>query len=227
MNQIPQYLVYKHLFDFMKYRNLKYDGEYLLASHDSNKSGILEKERFLTLIQQFGYFRVDTISNKTDKYVILVIIADQNSKYISRVSPFQTFLQTLLTNKKDKTREIEEIILIVPSIIFSRKNICDVVKLMPEKAPDIYFNMFPYNIFTQIIPEAKIVSKHEIVPSEDIKKILDNDYTVIDALPLISCGDAPVVWAGGRPGDLIKVTRLSETTGAATVVRLVVKDLRY
>jgi len=67
------------------------------------------------------------------------------------------------------------------------------------------------------------VPKHEIVPKEEIPEILARYHATLEQLPYILTTDPNVVELGAKPGDVIKITRKSETAGVTEYYRLVVE----
>lgn len=67
-----------------------------------------------------------------------------------------------------------------------------------------------------------LVPKHERIPSEEVPKVLRELGLDPSNLPLIRASDPAVKAIGAKPGDLVKITRESETAGKTIVYRLVV-----
>lgn len=70
--------------------------------------------------------------------------------------------------------------------------------------------------------EHYLVPKHERIPAEEVPKVLHELGLDPSQLPLIRASDPAARAVGAKPGDLIKVTRESETAGTVVVYRLVV-----
>lgn len=84
------------------------------------------------------------------------------------------------------------------------------IELIPKWFP-------PFNIF-----EHELVPKHEILPPEEVKKLLEKYKIKPYQLPWIRASDPAVIAIGAKPGDVIKITRKSPTAGEAVVYRYVV-----
>ena len=72
------------------------------------------------------------------------------------------------------------------------------------------------------------VGKHDLVPNhvklsdEEKRKVLQEFNVSISQLPVIFEGDPAIEKVGAVPGDLIKITRKSQTTIDATYYRVVI-----
>jgi DNA-directed RNA polymerase subunit H len=67
------------------------------------------------------------------------------------------------------------------------------------------------------------VPKHEIVPPDEVQALLTKYNASLDQLPYILTTDPNVSELGAKPGDVIKITRKSETAGVTYYYRLVVE----
>lgn len=71
------------------------------------------------------------------------------------------------------------------------------------------------------ISEHFLVPKHEVVPKERVQEVLQKYGTSIEKLPKILSDDPAIEETGGKPGDIIKITRKSITAGRAVYFRVV------
>ncbi|MEM0074816.1 MAG: DNA-directed RNA polymerase subunit H [Conexivisphaerales archaeon] len=67
------------------------------------------------------------------------------------------------------------------------------------------------------------VPKHEIVQPGEVPEILRKYNATLEQLPYILTTDPNVVELQAKPGDVIKITRKSETAGTTVYYRLVVE----
>jgi DNA-directed RNA polymerase subunit H len=86
------------------------------------------------------------------------------------------------------------------------------IELIPKVFPS--FNIFKH----------KLVPKHEILPPEKAKDLLENYHIEPHQLPRIKASDVAVIAVGAKPGDIIKVARKSPTSGKHIAYRLVITD---
>jgi DNA-directed RNA polymerase subunit H len=74
------------------------------------------------------------------------------------------------------------------------------------------------------ILEHVYVPKHEILSKEEADALLKKYNITPSQLPSILISDPIVKAIGAKVGDIIKITRLSETSGISIYYRCVVKD---
>lgn len=68
-----------------------------------------------------------------------------------------------------------------------------------------------------------LVPKHEIVPQKEAEEIFKQFNAKPEQLPFILARDPAALEMGAKPGDLIRITRRSETAGETTYYRYVVE----
>jgi len=84
------------------------------------------------------------------------------------------------------------------------------IELIPKTFPS--FNLFKH----------KLVPKHEILPPEEAKELLDKYRVKPYQLPHILASDPAVVAIGANTGDTLKITRKSPTAGKYVSYRYVI-----
>jgi len=75
------------------------------------------------------------------------------------------------------------------------------IELIPRTFPS--FNIFKH----------KLVPKHEILPPEETKELLEKYRMKPHQLPQIKASDIVAIAIGAKPGDVLKITRNSVTAG--------------
>jgi DNA-directed RNA polymerase subunit H len=68
-----------------------------------------------------------------------------------------------------------------------------------------------------------LVPKHEILPKDKVDELLERYKIHLHQLPLIKSSDPAAQAIGAKPGDVLKITRSSQTAGEAVVYRHVIK----
>jgi len=69
-----------------------------------------------------------------------------------------------------------------------------------------------------------LVPKHEILPKEKAREVLERYKISPHQLPIINSSDPVAKAIGAKPGDILKITRNSPTAGRATVYRYVIEE---
>jgi DNA-directed RNA polymerase subunit H (RpoH/RPB5) len=76
-------------------------------------------------------------------------------------------------------------------------------------------------VFSSAVPEHVSVPRHRVLPAEEAAALLVKLKVEAADLPLIYATDPPIIWADGRPGQIVEVTFTSETAGEAVEWRLI------
>jgi DNA-directed RNA polymerase subunit H len=84
------------------------------------------------------------------------------------------------------------------------------IELIPKNFPS--FNIFEHDF----------VSKHELLTPEEKQKFLDDRKVISYQLPRINATDPAIIAVGGRPGDIVRVIRRSQTAGKYFTYRYIV-----
>ncbi len=74
-----------------------------------------------------------------------------------------------------------------------------------------------------LVPNHVYVPKHEIILKKEAEKVLHDFNCNATELPLIFVDDPAIIGLGVRPGDMIKITRKSGTSGTSLYYRYVVE----
>jgi len=69
----------------------------------------------------------------------------------------------------------------------------------------------------------ELVPKHEILKEQEVKELLERYKIQPYHLPWIKTSDPAIQRIGAKAGDVIKITRKSQTAGKAIVYRYVVE----
>ncbi len=70
----------------------------------------------------------------------------------------------------------------------------------------------------------ELVPKHEIMKPEEVRELLQKYGITKDRLPRIFASDPAAKIIGAKPGDVLKITRKSDTAGISIYYRVVVAD---
>jgi len=95
-------------------------------------------------------------------------------------------------------------------------------ELTPEKIREHFTKFRGTEV---LIGEHKFVPLHEIMAEKEAKALIDKLHCSRNDLPKIKDTDPMVLKLGAKPGDIIRVTRDSQTAGEAYYYRLVVRNV--
>jgi DNA-directed RNA polymerase subunit H len=119
---------------------------------------------------------------------------------------------------------LDEVFIFADKSFFLKKNLTDVLQEFitlasrdadrEGRAP--FFSAYPYSLLVMVIPDHKSVPHHRIMVDDEVKKLLAEQRKTLDDLPVIPATDPPVVWCGGRVGQVVEISRASETAGELT-----------
>jgi DNA-directed RNA polymerase subunit H len=84
------------------------------------------------------------------------------------------------------------------------------IELIPKNFPS-------FEIFNH-----EFVSKHELLTSQEKEKFLEEHKIQPYQLPRIKAYDPPIIAVGGKPGDIVRVIRKSQTAGEYVAYRYIV-----
>jgi len=188
--------------------------------HRGHQGGadLLTQDVFMTQFTQNGYESIKS----TDGEIIVFIIRD-GSDYTTSGPQLRKLIGRA---NAIAGNEVGEIVVVAPEPALQKKNITSAFDSLSEEADkkgkSQYILAVPYSVFAQNIPAHAAVPKHEVASAEDVAEMLGKRFSSTAELPAIYAQDPPVVWAGGRPGDIIRVERLSETTGTTPAFRRVI-----
>ncbi|MHA1784155.1 MAG: DNA-directed RNA polymerase subunit H [Candidatus Helarchaeota archaeon] len=77
----------------------------------------------------------------------------------------------------------------------------------------------PAQLVMMDILDHEFVPKHEIISEEEANKILNYYKLTKEDLPQILTSDPVAIIIGARPGDVIRITRKSQTAGESIIYR--------
>ncbi|MDI6642693.1 MAG: DNA-directed RNA polymerase subunit H [Candidatus Hodarchaeaceae archaeon] len=68
-----------------------------------------------------------------------------------------------------------------------------------------------------------LVPKHEVLSKKEVEELLKQYKIHTHQLPLIKSSDPAAKAIGAKPGDVLKITRKSQTAGEAVFYRYVIE----
>ena len=117
---------------------------------------------------------------------------------------------------------LAELIIVADDTFFTKKNMTDVIVGLRAGGGATLYSAARFCNFICDIPAHLSVVPHEILPPAAVAAILARERRKLSDLPRIYLSDPMVVWVGARVGQVLKITRDSQTAGVAISYRLVV-----
>lgn len=194
--------VYKNLPKLIEHRKIKTDYKFM------------DERDFLNNFVNYGYINIKGIrENHHGKFDSHIFLLEEGSKYSNKTQDFRKLFNQINMEKPS------EILIISGGLSNTIKK---QVELMKREHKEVYLEEHHYAKFAIVIPEHIKVPKHEMLTNEEAQARMDEDYKRKIHYPKILSSDSPVVWLGARPGDMIRIHRLSETSGKAVAYRVVI-----
>jgi len=151
--------------------------------------------------------------------LIYVILAADGSKYITKSADFWKLINGARSAKKGDPIEIIIVGGQAPSTHIKR----NVESIGKKYGPDYSALFATYAAFAIEVPRHVSVPRHEIAEGAEIDKFCREYHVAPTSFPKLIAGganvDAMALWMGFKPGMVIKITRLSETTGLEIAYR--------
>lgn len=124
---------------------------------------------------------------------------------------------------------LDELILVAEEEFFEKKNMTDVLRAArrrqaggadPEGAAPFY-SAHPFHVFSFDVLESQSVPPHRLLPEAEAAALLARERLAAKSLPVIFASDPPVIWLGGREGQVVEIRRPSPTAVLALYYRRV------
>ena len=95
-------------------------------------------------------------------------------------------------------------------------------QISPEKVREFFTKI---SGVTALLLTHELVPEHDIMPKEDLDKLLGQFKCTKDMLPKIFDTDPTVLAIKAKPGDVLRIKRKSPTAGESMYYRVVVKHV--
>jgi DNA-directed RNA polymerase subunit H (RpoH/RPB5) len=236
MSQVysPNVVVRTILDSFLAYRKLKVAERGLAAGAAIRR---FTNDEIIGDMEQFGYVRLDATREAPrgarDWVVVLVLAA--RGKYAAHGPDLRKLLEGVESERPAVAGRLDELIVVAEEEFFGKKNLTDVVGEFqarqirgggpsPGGGPDPdgvapVYNAYPYYLFSHVIPENQSVQPHRLMAPAEVKQLMAVNHLSYGDLPVIFANDPPVIWLGGREGQVVEITRGSETALVALYYR--------
>jgi DNA-directed RNA polymerase subunit H len=194
---------------------------------------VFDDDRVISDMEKFHYVRLDAVRKTPrggrDWVVVLILSAD--GKYSHHSPDLRKLLDGVEAERPTKEGRLDEVIIVAEEAFFSKKNLTDVVREVQQKqagGPDPagaapFYSAYPYYNFALFIPEHSSVAPHRLMEPAEVSELFRREHIGLGDLGAILTTDAPIVWNGGREGQVVEITRDSQTAGLAVYYRRIVR----
>ena len=195
--------IYKNIQKLLKYRNIDTNYKFLTI------------DEFSIEINHYGYILIEGVVAEKKSFVLLF---SPESNYALKGPDFKSLFRSKF--QKDILETGCDILIISEFPLSNHiKKVIDSFKIDYSK---IFIEFYPYDKFIIHIPKHISVPKHEIAPKEEIDDLLTNYYKSKNSFPKMLASDSAAIWIGARPGDVVKISRISDSAGKSIAYRLVI-----
>lgn len=210
MNRVIEHNVYTNILAYLDILGFTPINDQNVKEEKESLYTVKSKADIVKTLQFYSYVRVKASHKDTGKIMYTYIIRDN-----SMVSKSTVFKNNILNTISEK-----DVLLTIVSREGIKTNVLKFVK--SYKGKKIILKDFKYDMFKIDLRDNVMVPKHELCTSSEKKKIMSDNFIMSDTkFPLISKNDPQVMWLGGEPGQLIRITR-NDTTGPVLYYRIIV-----
>jgi DNA-directed RNA polymerase subunit H (RpoH/RPB5) len=221
----PEIIVIKTIVDhFIPYRGLK-------LRTDVSKS---ESDWVVSTMTKLGFMRIDAIREvkRGNRELTIFLILSSTGAYSSH-SPDLKKLLTNVISERGLLDTLDELIIVAEDHFFDKKQLPEVIFQLqrdqksysiPDPEGDKpYFNMYPFHNFVMNLPTSSSIPVHRILTPEEEIKVFNDLYVCHNDIPEIHSDDPPLVWLNAKEGQIIEITRSSQTSCESVYYRRVKK----
>lgn len=170
---------------------------------------------------QFNYVRIDAENTnpRNNRNWVIILVLKVDGKYSEHAPKLRELLEGIESERISKENLLDEVIIVTDPEFFSKKSLMEEIAKRTTLATDPnidnkpFFNVFPYRNFVEVIPEHVCVPNHTLLTDKEAADLLADEYINRSDLPSIFHNDPPVVWIGGREGQIVCIRGASETAG--------------
>lgn len=202
----PAYECYKNLEKLLEYRNASTEYKFMTKA---------------TFEKEFSHYEMLTIkatrNDKHGKRNFYIFLTSPESKYATKLPEFKKMMRAIPEKEFDDNLEVL-IISEQPLTNFITREIAS----RRTEHPKLYIEHHDYSKFSIVIPEHPSVPRHTIMDQKELDELLTSYHRQKENLQRIFSHDTPIVWLGARPGDVVKIERISETVGVSEGYRVVI-----
>lgn len=185
-------------------------------------------DKILRMYSSLDFIEINAINKKNprgqrDKILFIITNEYRKVKNIKKIIE-----NNIEDNVYYKNNTLDELFLVTNvDTIKNESNMEKIYNLIKNQKPNDYEGLFayiticPHKRFAQKIPDAVCVFKHTILTNEEANKILEEEKIDKKSLNIIFSTDPPVLWEGGRIGEIVHIERTSETSLKSMNLRII------
>jgi len=190
---------------------------------------IYDDDRIISDMGQFHYVRIDATRDtpRGGRTWVVILVLSDNGKYSHHGPDLRKLLKGIESERPAADGRLDEIIVVAEEAFFGKKNLTDIIREawklqvggvdLAGRSP--IYSAYPYYNFSLVVPDHKTVAPHRIMSDAEVAELLTRMRNVRTDYPIIFATDAPIVWNGGREGQIVEITRDSQTSGTAIFYR--------
>ena len=194
-------------------------------------------DEIISDMERYGYVRIDGVSKprgSRNRVVFIVMKSNDTLGGNLELRKVKKLIEIVDNDEVTKTDKLDEFFLIVNKEYIGRKNFDDIVKELynrqkggvdPEGTGP-YYSVFPYHNFSFSVPKCKILFPHILMSKEEISELLQKERINVRDLPIVLTSDVNIIWNGGRPGQIVKILRCSESALEAIYYRRIESHIK-
>lgn len=218
---------YQNLADFLRYRGYRVEREPYRPPHAATApNGLTELEETKGIINRLNMWMLvgsrDSAEEPGKRDLFVIHLLQTDGKYTHMAQDFSRLLGTSKT-VVEQGEVLREVVVLADDAVMRKKHLQAAMGEFRKSLPGVLCSMHPYCMFAEVVPDNPLVPKHEIISAAEAGAFMKRFHFTKDQLPVLNAqADPMVVWCGARPGDFVRVHRVSRTAAALTeVVRLV------
>lgn len=163
---------------------------------------------------------IDNVTQNSTTPANAYTIGDVLVVFSRRAKFLENEIRSMMTHIE--ATEFNKSRLIVVSLSKSSENVAKVIKSYAKDGIQFFhIQELQYDLMSH-----RLYVPHRIL-NEDERTAILNQYKISNAedqIPWIDSQDPPVRWIGGKPGDILEVTRFSDAAGPSLYYRYVIED---
>lgn len=187
------------------------------------------EDEIISDMEMFSCVRIDA-ARETPRGArdwVVIFVLSGTGKLSAHSPDLRRLLEGVDAEKTAREGRLDELIVVAEDAFFTKKNLTDVIADLKTRAPDnadptgtgTFYSAYPYANFSYVLPECKSVPPHRLMTDAEVDAILASERLTFRDFGVVFTTDPPIVWNGGREGQLCEITRDSQTAGHAYYYR--------